>query len=114
MGGAEHAGTEFCRTRRDLILHLRNETVGMDAPDCNPMDAPDCNPFPNGSRVEVWWPGDRQWYVARVADTRIELHKIKGAQVPCHEVYCQFIATTSSITTSSGTLYITISFGWLK
>jgi len=64
------------------FLHLRNETVDM--------DAPDCNPFPNGSRVEVWWPGDWQWYVARVVDTRIELHKIKGAQVPCHEVYCHY------------------------
>ena len=43
------------------------------------MDAPGYNPFPTGSRVEVWWPGDRRWYVAQVTGTRIELHKIKGA-----------------------------------
>ena len=51
------------------------------------MDAPDYNPFPVGSRVEVWWTGDKMWYAARVTDARIELHKIKGAMVPCHEVY---------------------------
>ena len=54
------------------------------------MDAADYNPFPTGSRVEVWWTGDRQWYAARVTDTRIELHKVKGAKVPCHEVYCVY------------------------
>ena len=54
------------------------------------MDTPDCNPFPTGSFVEVWWPGDRQWYAAKVKDTRIELHKVKGAKVPCHEVYCVY------------------------
>ena len=54
------------------------------------MDARGYNPFPIGSRVEVWWAGDRRWYVAQVTDTRIELHKIKGAKVPCHEVYCHY------------------------
>eukprot|EP00966_Prymnesium_polylepis_P236078 5459800-Prymnesium_polylepis.1 len=54
------------------------------------MDAPEYNPFPTGSRIQVWWSGDRQWYAARVTDTRIELHKIKGAQVPCHEIHCTY------------------------
>jgi hypothetical protein len=54
------------------------------------MDAPGFNPFPTGSHVEVWWAGDRQWYAAKVTDTRIELHKVKGAKVPCHEVHCVY------------------------
>ena len=62
------------------IFH--NETVGM--------NASDYNPFPTGSRVEIWWPGDKMWYIARVTDTRIEMHKVKGAIVPGHEVYCLY------------------------
>ena len=54
------------------------------------MDAPDYNPFPSGARIEVWWPGDKQWFAAQVTDTRIEEHKIKGAKVPCHEIYCVY------------------------
>ena len=54
------------------------------------MDAPDYNPFPTGSSILVWWPGDKMWYGAKVTDTRIELHKVKGAKVPCHEVYCVY------------------------
>ena len=54
------------------------------------MHAPDYNPFPAGSRVEVWWASDKMWYSAKVSDTRIELHKTRGAKVPCHEVYCVY------------------------
>eukprot|EP00966_Prymnesium_polylepis_P019015 438317-Prymnesium_polylepis.1 len=52
--------------------------------------ASDFNPFPTGANVEVWWTGDKMWYSARVTDTRIELHKIKGAMVPGHEVHCVY------------------------
>ena len=54
------------------------------------MNAPGHNPFPTGSYVEVWWPGERQWYAAHVADTRIELHKVMGTKVPFHEVFCHY------------------------
>ena len=54
------------------------------------MDAPDFNPFPTGARVDVWWTGYKEWYTALVTDTRIELHKIKGALVPGHEIYCHY------------------------
>ena len=69
-----------------LVLEnsLDREPVGM--------DAPGYNPFPTGSRIEIWWPGDKIWYTARVTGTRIELHKVRrrGAKVPCHEVYCVY------------------------
>ena len=54
------------------------------------MDAPDLNPFPTGSFVDIWWTGDKMWYTARVTDTRIEMHKIKGAKRPVHEIYCVY------------------------
>ena len=54
------------------------------------MDAPDYNPFPSGANIEVWWPGDKQWFAAQVTNTRIEHHKIKGVKVPCHEIYCVY------------------------
>ena len=65
-----------------FVHSLLQETIGM--------DAADYNPFPTGSNVDVWWPGDKMWYAAKVTDTRIELHKVKGAKVPCHEVYCVY------------------------
>ena len=52
------------------------------------MEDPGNNPFPTGSHIEVWWPGNRQYFAAQVTDTRIEEHKIKGAMVPGHEIYC--------------------------
>jgi hypothetical protein len=54
------------------------------------MDAPDYNPFPTGSSVDVLWTGEKIWYAANVTDTRMALHKIKGAKVPCREVYCVY------------------------
>ena len=32
----------------------------------------------------------KMWYAAKVTDTRIELHKVKGAKVPCRGVYCVY------------------------
>ena len=49
------------------------------------------NPFPKGSRVEVWWTGERQWYIATVTDTRLEPHRVKGKDVLCHELHCQYV-----------------------
>ena len=54
------------------------------------MDAPGCNPYPTGSRIEVYWPGDRQWFGAKVTDTRITSYKIRGKNVMCHEVFCYY------------------------
>ena len=41
----------------------------------------DSDILPAGSRVDVWWPGDRAWYEADVIETRTEPHKIKGLRV---------------------------------
>ena len=30
------------------------------------------NPFPTGSRVEIWWTGDKMWYAAKVAESEVE------------------------------------------
>ena len=54
------------------------------------MDTSGFNPYPTGSNVDVWWPGNKAWYRARVTDTRINLHKVKGSMVPSHEVYCHY------------------------
>ena len=64
--------------------HVPAQAVAIDDSRYNPYM------YPTGSRVEVWWPGDQQWYVAKVTDTRIEAHKIKGARVPCQELFCHY------------------------
>ena len=46
--------------------------------------------FPAGSRVDVWWPGDRAWYEADVVETRTEPHKIKGTRVLAREIFCRY------------------------
>ena len=36
--------------------------------------------YPTGSRVDVWWPGDEEWYTASVLKTRTEPHTIDGTK----------------------------------
>ena len=38
----------------------------------------DTDRYPTGSRVDVWWPGDEEWYTASVLKTRTEPHTIDG------------------------------------
>ena len=45
---------------------------------------------PAGSRVKIFWPGDKEWYIAAVTDTRIKLHKVKTAQTECREIFCVY------------------------
>ena len=51
----------------------------------------ECDLFPAGSRVDVWWPGDRAWYEADVIETRTEPHKIKGSRVLAREIFCRYL-----------------------
>ena len=51
----------------------------------------DSDIFPAGSRVDVWWPGDRAWYEADVIETRTEPHKIKGSRVLAREIFCRYL-----------------------
>ncbi|MDC0525364.1 hypothetical protein OAO87_00100 [bacterium] len=48
------------------------------------------DPFPTGSRVEVWWNGDKAFYRATVLKTRTNVHKIQGIQTLCREIYCDY------------------------
>ena len=46
--------------------------------------------YPTGSRVEVWWPGDKKWYLAEVTETRTQLRTIRREKVLCREIYCLY------------------------
>jgi hypothetical protein len=46
--------------------------------------------YPTGSRVKVYWPGEKQWYIAAVTSTRTEIHRVRKAQVKCREIYCVY------------------------
>ena len=46
--------------------------------------------YPTGSRVKVYWPGEKQWYIAAVTSTRTEIHKVRKVQVKCREIYCVY------------------------
>ena len=71
-----HAGTEFSRTQLYFLLFD------------HPMDA---DRFPTASRrVDVWWPGDNEWYAATVLKTRTMLHNIDGTKTLCHEIFCDY------------------------
>ena len=49
-----------------------------------------CNPYPCGSRIEIWWAGDRAWYAAHVTCERIEMHTLKGVKTRCYEILCHY------------------------
>ena len=46
----------------------------------------DVDRYPTGSRVDVWWPGDEEWYTATVLKTRTEPHTIDGTKARCREI----------------------------
>ena len=46
--------------------------------------------YPTGSRVDIYWPGERQWFTAQVTDTRTEVHTVKREKVLCREIYCVY------------------------
>ena len=50
----------------------------------------DADRFPTGSRVEVYWPGDEEWFAAAVLKTRTMSHNIDGAQTLCREIFCYY------------------------
>ena len=50
----------------------------------------DADRFPTASRVDVWWPGDNEWYVATVLKTRTMLHTIDGTKTLCREIFCDY------------------------
>ena len=53
-------------------------------------NALDYDKFPAGTRVQVWWSGDRQWFTATVSVSRTVKHKVKGLKIPCREIYCVY------------------------
>ena len=50
----------------------------------------DTDRYPTGSRVDVWWPDDEEWYAATVLKTRAMSHTIDGAETPCCEIFCDY------------------------
>ena len=50
----------------------------------------DTDRYPTGSRVDVWWPGDEEWYTASVLKTRTESHTIEGTKALCREIFCDY------------------------
>lgn len=46
--------------------------------------------FPVGTRVDVWWPGDRAWFQATVRETRTAVHTVKKRKVICREIRCYY------------------------
>ena len=56
---------------------FQRETVTMDT-----------DRYPTGSRVDVWWADDEEWYAATVLKTRTMTHTIAGAQTLCREIMC--------------------------
>ena len=75
-GGDLNLPTEFFGGSLHLTL-LRNgrKTVAMDT-----------DRYPTGSRVDVWWPGDEEWYTATVLKTRTEPHTIDGTKARCGDL----------------------------
>lgn len=65
---------------------VRETSSSPPAAEANDVD----DPFPAGSRVEVWWKGDKAFYRATVLTTRTNCHKIQGIQTMCREVYCDY------------------------
>ena len=50
----------------------------------------DTDRYPTGSRVDVWWPGDKEWYTASVLKTRTVPHTIDGTKALCREIFCYY------------------------
>lgn len=48
----------------------------------------DVDQYPKGSRVDVYWRGDDEWYTASVIKTRVKSHTIDGEKMPCREILC--------------------------
>ena len=69
----EHATGQFQRTRA-------HKTPQMDV-----------DRYPAGSRVEVWWPNEKEWYSATVLKTRATApHMTDGSGVICQELFCYY------------------------
>ena len=47
--------------------------------------------YPSGSHVDVWWCGDKQWFLAKVTDTRTSVRTIKGEKVIVLEIHCRYL-----------------------
>ena len=50
----------------------------------------DVDQYPTGSRVDVYWAGDNEWYSASVIHTRIKSHTIDGEKTSCREILCYY------------------------
>ena len=50
----------------------------------------DADRYPMGYRVDVWWPGDKEWYSATVLKTRVESHTIAGMKTTCRAIFCDY------------------------
>ena len=72
-------------TVNDRTLRLTN------APDPSTTDEEVEDPYPSGSLVDIWWPGDRQWYSATVLTTRVMEHGAKGSKTRGREIYADYI-----------------------
>ena len=48
----------------------------------------DADLYPTGSRVDVYWCDDEEWYAATVLKTRTESHTVDGAKPLCREILC--------------------------
>lgn len=52
--------------------------------------AHDADVYPVGSRVEIYWKGDEEWYAATVLKTRVTTKTVSKARVPCREILCHY------------------------
>ena len=50
----------------------------------------DTDRHPTGSRVNVWWPDDEEWYAATVLKTCTISHTVDGAETLCREIFCDY------------------------
>ena len=72
--------------QHDNLTTIRETSSSPPAVETSGVD----DPFPRGSRVEVWWKGDKAFYRATVLTTRTSWHKIQGVQTLCREIYCDY------------------------
>ena len=47
--------------------------------------------YPRDTKVDVWWPGDRQWYSGTVLTTRVMKHGAKGRKTRDREIYVDYL-----------------------
>ena len=50
----------------------------------------DADRYPTGSRVEMYWSKEKEWYAATVLKTRSESHVVDGAKTLCREILCDY------------------------